>query len=136
MWIRDYTTEPENGGLGVFAHEYAHDLGLPDLYDTSGGENSTGFWTLMSGGSWLNRGKDSIGTTPGYMGPWEKLMLGWLDYDVVDYGKDTNLKLGPADKPESGAAKQAAIVTLPTKTVTTTYNTPPAISTSGGIYLA
>jgi immune inhibitor A len=21
FWIRDYTTEPENGGLGVFAHE-------------------------------------------------------------------------------------------------------------------
>ena len=36
----------------------------------------------MSGGSWLNRGTDSIGTTPGYMGPWEKLQLGWLDYKV------------------------------------------------------
>src|SRR5690606_16417870 len=51
LWIRDYTTEPENGGLGVFAHEFGHDLGLPDLYDTSGGENGTGFWTLMSSGS-------------------------------------------------------------------------------------
>ena len=68
MWIGDYTTEPENGGLGVFAHEFGHDLGLPDLYDTDGGDNSTAFWTLMSGGSWLNRGTDSIGTTPGYMG--------------------------------------------------------------------
>ena len=56
FWIRDYTTEPENGGLGVFAHEYAHDLGLPDLYDTAGGENGTGFWTLMSSGSWLGHG--------------------------------------------------------------------------------
>ncbi|HWH01697.1 MAG TPA: immune inhibitor A domain-containing protein, partial [Pilimelia sp.] len=37
IWIGDYTTEPENGGLGVFAHEYAHDLGLPDLYDTQAG---------------------------------------------------------------------------------------------------
>ena len=73
MWIGDYTTEPENGGLGVFAHEFGHDLGLPDLYDTAGGDNGTAFWTLMSGGSWLNRGTDSIGTTPGYMGAWEKL---------------------------------------------------------------
>ena len=39
FWIGDYTVEAENGGLGVFAHEYAHDLGLPDFYDTAGGEN-------------------------------------------------------------------------------------------------
>ena len=47
-WIGDYTVEPENGGLGVFAHEFGHDLGLPDFYDTAGGENGTAFWTLMS----------------------------------------------------------------------------------------
>jgi immune inhibitor A len=124
IWVGDYTTEPENGGLGVFAHEFGHDLGLPDLYDTSGGDNTTGFWTLMSGGSWLNRGGDSIGTTPGYMGPWEKLMMGWLDYEVVQHGTDSTVKLGPADKPASRAAKQAVVVPLPDKTVKTDYNTP------------
>ena len=51
-WIGDYTVEAENGGLGVFAHEFGHDLGLPDFYDTNAGENSTAFWTLMSSGSW------------------------------------------------------------------------------------
>ena len=123
IWVGDYTTEPENGGLGVFAHEFGHDLGLPDLYDTAGGDNTTGFWTLMSGGSWLNHGTDSIGTTPGYMGPWEKLMLGWLDYQVVKHGADTTVKLGPADL-DASTNKQAVVVTLPEKTVTTTYNTP------------
>ncbi|GAB3447042.1 immune inhibitor A [Phycicoccus ginsengisoli] len=124
LWIGDYTTEPENGGLGVFTHEFGHDLGLPDLYDTQGGDNGTGFWTLMSGGSWLNHGTDSIGTTPGYMGPWEKLQLGWLDYKVVPYGQDATVKLGPADKPASRSDYQALITTLPDKTVTTDYNTP------------
>jgi immune inhibitor A len=123
MWIGDYTTEPENGGLGVFAHEFGHDLGLPDLYDTAGGDNGTGFWTLMSGGSWLNRGTDSIGTTPGYMGAWEKLQLGWLDYKTVNYGEDATVKLGSADK-ASKTNYQALVVNLPDKTVKTEYNTP------------
>ena len=99
IWIGDYTTEPENGGLGVFTHEFGHDLGLPDHYDTAGGDNGTGFWTLMSGGSWLNHGTDSIGTTPGYMGPLEKLQLGWLDYKTVPFGTDMTVKLGAADQP-------------------------------------
>jgi immune inhibitor A len=122
MWIGDYTTEPENGGLGVFTHEFGHDLGLPDLYDTAGGDNGTGFWTLMSGGSWLNHGTDSIGTTPGYMGPWEKLQLGWLDYKQVNYGTNTKVNLGPADR--TGTLPQAILVNLPDKTVVTAYNTP------------
>ena len=124
IWIGDYTTEPENGGLGVFAHEFGHDLGLPDLYDTQGGDNSTAFWTLMSGGSWLNHGTDSIGTTPGYMGPWEKLQLGWLDHTVVPYGKDTTVKLSQADLATKSDSVQALVVPLPARTVTTKRNTP------------
>jgi M6 family metalloprotease-like protein len=111
VWIRDYTTEPENGGLGVFAHEYGHDLGLPDLYDTSGGENGTGFWTLMSSGSWMGHGEDSIGTTPDQMGAWEKLQLGWLDYDTATAGDKSVHKLGPSF--HATTEPQALVVTLP-----------------------
>jgi immune inhibitor A len=93
LYIGDYTVEPENGGVGVFAHEFAHDLGLPDLYDISGNgggvENSTAFWTLMSSGSYGNSGRpeDGIGTRPIPMGAWEKLQLGWLYYQQVEPGK-------------------------------------------------
>ncbi|MFL0411621.1 immune inhibitor A domain-containing protein [Microbacterium paludicola] len=112
IWIRDYTTEPENGGLGVFAHEFGHDLGLPDYYDTAGGDNGSAFWTLMSSGSWLGHGDGSIGTTPNHMGPSEKLFLGWLDYEVVDAGTTESVKLGPSYHANTLGA-QAVIVDLP-----------------------
>jgi len=111
MWIGDYTTEPENGGIGVFAHEYAHDLGLPDLYDTAGGENGTGFWTLMSSGSWLGHGQDTIGTTPDHMGAWEKLQLGWLDYEEATPGSPSTHELAPSAQPADQA--RAVVVNLP-----------------------
>ncbi|MEU0056556.1 immune inhibitor A domain-containing protein [Streptomyces sp. NPDC006334] len=118
VWVGDYTIQPENGGLGVFAHEYGHDLGLPDEYDTSGsGENSTGFWTLMSSGSWLGTGKNSIGDLPGDMNAWDKLQLGWLDYEVAKAGVKSRHKLGVAEYNTKNA--QALIVELPNKTVTT-----------------
>lgn len=118
IWIGDYTIQPENGGLGVYAHEYGHDLGLPDEYDTSGGgENSTGFWTLMSSGSWLGTGKQAIGDLPGDMNAWDKLQLGWLDYDVAKAGVKSTHTLGVAEYNTKNA--QALVVALPEKEVTT-----------------
>ncbi|WP_408907280.1 immune inhibitor A domain-containing protein [Streptomyces cavernicola] len=123
VWVGDYTMQPENGGLGVFAHEYGHDLGLPDLYDTSGkGENSTAYWSLMSSGSWLGRGEDSIGDLPGDMTAWDKLQLGWLDYDTAKAGTESTHKLGYAEY--NTANKQALVVELPEKAVTTTITKP------------
>jgi immune inhibitor A len=120
-WVGDYTIEPENGGVGVFAHEFAHDLGLPDLYDY-GGENSTGFWTLMSSGSWTSDGTEDLGSRPTQMGTWEKLMLGWLDYDVAFSGLQSQHALGPAEYNSNDA--QALIVVLPDKEVQTQIATP------------
>ena len=96
-WIGDYTIQPENGGVGVFAHEFSHDLGVPDLYDYNYRENSTGFWTLMSSGSWLSDGSHDIGSKPGHLGAWEKFLLGWLDYDVAHTGDTAQTVLGPSE---------------------------------------
>ncbi|MEU6541747.1 immune inhibitor A domain-containing protein [Streptomyces sp. NPDC046859] len=117
IWVGDYTVQPENGGLGVYAHEYGHDLGLPDHYDTQGGENSTGFWTLMSSGSWLGTGKTEIGDLPGDMTAWDKLQLGWLKYDTAKAATNSWHKLGVAEY--NTKHKQALVVELPKKKVTT-----------------
>lgn len=120
-WIGDYTIEPENGGVGVFAHEFGHDLDLPDLYDTSGNtggaENSTGFWTLMSSGSYGNSGiaEDGIGSKPIPMSAYEKIFLGWSNYEVVGYGEKASLKLGPSNYNTKQA--QHLVVLLPDKEV-------------------
>jgi immune inhibitor A len=121
-WVGDYTIEPENGGVGVFSHEFAHDLGLPDEYDTSGNtggaENGTGFWTLMSQGSYGNNGTpaEGIGDRPFHMNAWDKLQLGWLDATWFNPGdKQTSLKLGPSEA--TTKQDQAVVVVLPDKKV-------------------
>ncbi|MFE5394750.1 immune inhibitor A domain-containing protein [Streptomyces sp. NPDC056568] len=122
IWVGDYTVQPENGGLGVYAHEYGHDLGLPDHYDTAGGDNSTGFWTLMSSGSWLGTGRNEIGDLPGDMTAWDKLQLGWLNYDTAKAGVSSWHKLGVAEY--NTKHKQGLVVELPKKAVTTEIVTP------------
>ena len=127
VWVGDYTIQPENGGLGVFAHEFGHDLGLPDLYDTSGNtggaENSTGFWTLMSSGVNIgDGGPNGIGDAPTDMGAWEKFQLGWLNYEVAQAGSKSSHKLGPAEFNTKQA--QALITMLPDKQVSSTLVAP------------
>ncbi|WP_186578631.1 immune inhibitor A domain-containing protein [Aquibacillus kalidii] len=70
----DYTIEPEDGAAGVFAHEYGHDLGLPDEYDTqyTGEGEAVSYWSLMSSGSWAG---DIPGTEPSGFSAYAKEML-------------------------------------------------------------
>ena len=69
----EYNIKPGDATIGVFCHEFAHVLGLPDLYDTI--KNSThgvGHWSLMSAGSWGS----SIGKDPAPLLAWERYELG------------------------------------------------------------
>ena len=60
-------------GIGTICHEFAHCLGLPDIYPT----NSSGFsvvdeWDLMDGGNYTNKG-----WCPPNFSAMEKMVLGW-----------------------------------------------------------
>ena len=156
IWVNDYTIQPENGGLSVFAHEFAHDLGLPDVYDTSGNsggaENSTGFWTLMSQSRGTAPGDPGIGDRAQPFGAWDKFQLGWLDYDVVrpQRGGTFTLRPGqstqrqPGQRPGRDAAGQggpararrpvrgAAARSTSTATPATTSTTPCPIDVDAG----
>ncbi len=82
--LKRYTVEPEemmDGSqitMGVFAHEYGHALGLPDLYDTDYSSSGVGEWCLMGGGSWGRRLGDPAGSSPSHMSAWCKAQLGWV----------------------------------------------------------
>ncbi len=121
VWVNDYTVQPENGGLGVFAHEFAHDLGLPDLYDTSGNaggaENSVGFWSLMAQSRGTLPGDAGIGDRPTPMGAWEKFSLGWLDYKVTRAGRSDTHKIRPNQSADTTSVNNGAVVLLPDKEV-------------------
>jgi immune inhibitor A len=122
LWVADYTIQPENGGLSVIAHEYGHDLGLPDDYDLTGGDSPMEWWSLMAQ-SRLSLPGEGIGAHPGDLGAWEKLQLGWLDYEIVPAGQQRVLRLGPEEYNSKDA--QALLVVLPKKKTTTQLPHPP-----------
>ncbi|MEH7307146.1 immune inhibitor A domain-containing protein [Neobacillus drentensis] len=86
----DYTIEPEDGATGVFAHEFGHDLGLPDEYDTqyTGNGEPVEQWSIMSGGSWSGH---IAGTQPPSFSPqnkdfFQKTIGGnWANITEVNY---------------------------------------------------
>lgn len=90
-----YFTAPEDGKLGVFAHEFGHFLGLPDLYDTTYRSRGIGHWCLMAGGSW-----GGGGSTPTRLSAWCLAQLGWIQPVNVASAQSLTLKplaLSPND---------------------------------------
>jgi len=97
--IRDGSVVPEtatqdgfNGGIsGVIAHEFGHQLGLGDLYNTDTGTPAVGYWDLMDTGSYLGaymRDREGNlqyveGFLPGGLSAWPRTVLGWTTVDTV-----------------------------------------------------
>jgi immune inhibitor A len=82
-----YSTEPEDGHVGVFCHEFGHVLGLPDLYDTSYRSEGVGTWCLMGAGSWGGGGDQPV-----RMSCWCLARLGWIKPKKVTGTRSLTLK--------------------------------------------
>ncbi|MBP7829320.1 MAG: immune inhibitor A [Kiritimatiellae bacterium] len=88
-----YIMMPENCGIGVLAHEYAHNLGAIDLYTYGDGNTSVGFWSLMSD-DWTGF---PLGFQPPAMDPLHLDQWGWLDPLVIsDTAQVYTVTLGQA----------------------------------------
>jgi len=123
IWIGDYTMQPENGGRSVFYHEYGHDLGLPDDYNSeSGGDNNNEYWTLMAQSRLNAKNDGGLGERGGDLGAWNKLQLGWLDYEYLEANERAKIELGVSEY--NTKRPQALIVGLPEKQVTVDLGAP------------
>ncbi|WP_117215046.1 immune inhibitor A domain-containing protein [Allorhizocola rhizosphaerae] len=113
--VSNYIVQPEDSGVGVFAHEYGHDLGLPDLYDTTGaGESDVDFWDLMSSGSHSGPVLQAI---PTHMGLWDKWVLGWAEPEIIAPGSNPrNILLGQTSRTPKWT-EDGIKVDLPAKTI-------------------
>ncbi len=95
--IREASIDPEreaqdNYGLsplGTIVHEFGHQLGLPDLYNTLDGTVGVGGWDLMGYGQWLMNGY-----WPSAPGAWCRMALGWETPQVIAPGQYTAQERG------------------------------------------
>jgi immune inhibitor A len=118
----DYTIEPEDGAAGVFSHEFGHDLGLPDEYDTiySGAGEPVEYWSLMSSGSWAGK---IPGTEPPGISPYSRQMLqalhggNWLSGETIDGTKvtSTGTTVNLDEAATKGTNNDAVRIDLPDK---------------------
>ena len=75
---------PELSEIGVYAHEFCHLLGLPDLYDSVTGESIVGPFCLMDNGAWS--GPQNNGSVPSHLSAPMKYFLGWIDPTMICLG--------------------------------------------------
>jgi immune inhibitor A len=114
--LSNYIVQPEDSGVGVFAHEYGHDLGLPDLYDTSNAADSDiDFWDLMSSGSHAGPIFQSM---PTHMGLWDKYVLGWAEPKEINPGDRAGDYLVSQNSRPIIGTQDGLKINLPDKVVT------------------
>jgi immune inhibitor A len=88
--------EPSPPYVGVFAHEFGHVLGLPDLYDYGYDSDGVGMFSLMAGGSYGRdiQNRNYSGNTPVHPDAWSKTFLGFAE--PIEVTKNSTLTIRPS----------------------------------------
>ncbi|MCX7004857.1 MAG: immune inhibitor A [bacterium] len=103
--VGPFLMAPENCGISVLAHEYAHNLGAADLLAYGGGVASPGFWTLM-GDNWNGF---PTGFLPPSLDPRNLDDWGWLAPQVLSIPTVTTVVVGQASAFPGGANVQRGV---------------------------
>jgi M6 family metalloprotease-like protein len=83
--------------LGVYCHEFGHQLGLPDLYNTNTGQTILGPWSLMDKGLWNG---NPPGSSPSHMDAWSKVQLQFMSGSMIataNAGVTTTFTIDPTE---------------------------------------
>ncbi len=74
-------------GIGTFAHEFGHVIGMPDYYHTTSTTKATlDDWSIMDYGAYLNEGR-----TPPLYSAYDRFYLGWSVPEQVSTPSDLTL---------------------------------------------
>ena len=88
--------------FGVFAHEFGHELGLPDLYQYGSSKSYVEHWGLMDRGLWNGNPK---GSSPAHPMAYSKIKLGWIPSPrlmIVNASMNVNVTLQPTELKTDG----------------------------------
>lgn len=80
--------------LGVICHEYGHQLGAVDFYNTQTGATVVGSWSLMDAGVYLG---SPLGSNPAHMDAWHKLFLGFSSPETFSSSVKTSKTMAQAE---------------------------------------
>lgn len=94
--LNDYGST-KMAGIGTACHEFSHCLGLPDIYDTSGGDCfGMDMWDVMDYGSYGGDGYHPVGYNT-----YQRWVSGWMQPEVLSKPADVYDLPALSDSPKS-----------------------------------
>lgn len=94
----------DNSVLGLFCHEFGHQLGLPDLYNSDTRAYVVGKWCLMDAGTW-----NGSGAHPAQLSAWCKQYLGWTTATTETASVKKTITINNAEENSTGSLYKFAV---------------------------